>query len=178
MRNCKFQSILMFNFKQSNRQLINCEIGLLVAIIFLFSGCIPLELRSTYDAFTDEQIMQFYADLTAFIATIERGSLEDFENFECEYNYHSDFYLESQVKLNILITRNLNRPDNEIILQGLGSLQKNLSRMEKSHRSHNCRAVEELVRTYQDSLNPSVGAIIFAEQLRKRGLRASRSEKR
>jgi len=90
---------MLFNRKSKTIRI--SKIATFCALFFtsiVFFSC-ALTLRSPYDAYTDQIMMQLFTEIETFFQTIDRYSGPP----ECEYDSNKDFYLRINVQCEVKI---------------------------------------------------------------------------
>ena len=146
-------------FKSS--RFLKAFLGFLVLSI-LVCGC-TVKLISSYDENTDKAVTQLQKDFETFFVTVEsQAGLP-----ECKYLKHKNFYLNSKVSISAIEVRARAIPKNEITIEQIKLLKKNLSLLEKLHKL-GCFTPNQ-VENLRNSFNSSITAILKLELAKKSG---------
>jgi hypothetical protein len=142
-------------------RLLKIFLALLVLSI-LFCGC-TVKLISSYDENTDKAVTKLQKDFETFFVTVEsQAGLP-----ECKYKNHKAFYLDSKVAISAIDVRAKAIPNNEITIEQVGLLKKNIALLEKLHKL-GCFTPGQ-VENLRNSFNSSITAILKLELAKKRG---------
>lgn len=104
---------------------------LMLAMVLALTACAEIRLISDYDEQTEKQVTKMQHEVELFLTTVERSS----ELSECASANFNDFYIQANVDVNMLISRNSVRPKNEITSDQLKLLKENLGLLEEAHKN-------------------------------------------
>ncbi|MBI2486322.1 MAG: hypothetical protein HYW01_05060 [Deltaproteobacteria bacterium] len=97
-------------------------------LILAVTGC-SVKFVADYDEVTDKSVTELQRKVERFLVDIQRKVGTD----EAAYSKHTGFYDEVRVDLSAIRVRAAAREKNEITLEQLDLIQKNLDNLEKLH---------------------------------------------
>jgi len=138
-----------------------------VGLIMFLAGC-SLRVVSPYDAYTDDLIMQLGTEISTFFETMKRLNQKP----ECEYENHRNFYVRSNVIINVLILRNSTRPGNNVTIDMLELFKRDITKVEKYHKNKECEIVESTGKQFlgvvHENINTALESIMELEERKRR----------
>jgi len=135
-----------------------------VTLILTFAAiACSVKLVADYDEATDKSVTELQRKMEAFLVDIQRKVGTD----EAAYSNHIGFYDDVHVDISAVKVRAAAREKNEITLEQLDLVQKNLDNLEKLHKLgfNSPQEIEPLRKAF----NASFTAILKFELAKKRG---------
>ena len=136
----------------------------LVTLILILAvpGC-GVKFIADYDEATDKSVTELQRKVEGFLVDIERKVGTD----DAAYSNNTEFYDEVRVDISAIRVRAAAREKNEITLEQLDLVQKNLDNLEKLHEL-GFNSPEE-IEPLRKAFNASFTAILKFELAKKRG---------
>jgi len=140
------------------------KIALIFVVMHVLTqmGC-TVKLISSYDDKTDEAVTDLHKKVETFFITLE--SQEGLP--ECRYENYTEFYQDAKVSVSTIEVRARAIPDNDITIQQIVLLKKNIDLLEQLHKL-GCLTKEQ-IEPLRISFNTSFTAILKLELAKKRG---------
>jgi hypothetical protein len=113
------------------RRATRTVLALTVCVVMLLAGCYTAQFVADYDPQIDQGITDFQRRMEKHLVTLERGVGTP----AAAYARHADFYPDVSVDLMILRARAGLAPRNEITIQQIDLLVKNVQLLEKMHQA-------------------------------------------
>jgi hypothetical protein len=129
-----------------------------VLALFLMAGC-AVKFVSDYDPITDQTTTDLQKKTTEFIITMERSD-------DLSYAKYSDTYTDLRVAISSLRTRAAAVEKNDLTVQQVDLLSKNLDLMETMHRTSGMK--KEELPLILATFDRTYGAILKLEFAKKR----------
>lgn len=149
--------------KKANTQFSHSFLYFITTVlIFAVTGC-SVKFVADYDEVTDKSVTELQREVEGFLVDIQRKVGTD----RAAYSNHSEFYDEVRVDLSAISVRAAAREKNEITIEQLDLIQKNLDNLEKLHELGFSSAEE--IEPLRKAFNASFTAILKFELAKKRG---------
>lgn len=141
--------------------------GMFLVLIMFLAGC-SLRVVSPYDAYTDDLIMQLSTEISTFFENMKRLNQKP----ECEYENYRNFYVRSNVIIDVLILRNSTRPENNVTIDMLKLFKRDIMNVEKYHKNKECEIVEpagkRFLEVVHENFNIALESILELEERKRR----------
>jgi len=135
-----------------------CALLVAIGLALAVPGCGPAVFISPYDEVTDQQVTGLQKSVDGLLATLDRTPVPDYASAKPTYD-------QIRSDLASLRARNTVRTKNQITVQQLDALQKELQDLEDQHR--NSKLIQVMVPPARDTLDATFLAILKLEIAKK-----------
>ena len=153
--------------KKNIARIRNAPFSIFLLLILFITSC-SLRILSPYDSYTDDLIMQLSTEVSSFFETMKRLNKKP----DCSYENHRDFYVRSNVIIDVLLIRNSSRPDNEVTIKMLTLFKKNIAEVESYHQEKECEIVaptgKQFISVVHQNFNTALESIMELEERKRR----------